>query len=132
MPFAKSYAKKFSLFRGVAKESFAKIIFHKINKGKGAAIISSLKYIKGNLVVIQDADLEYDPGEIDLLFKPVIYDQADVVYGSRFIGGKPHRILFFWHSIGNKMLTFLSNVTTNFNLIKTDPVMAFIKVEKNT
>ena len=93
-----------------------KIIFHKRNLGKGAAIKSAIPYIKGNIVAIQDADLEYDPEEYNLLLIPVFKADADVVYGSRFVGHHPHRILFFWHSIGNKFLTRLSNMMTNLNM----------------
>jgi glycosyltransferase involved in cell wall biosynthesis len=89
---------------------------HEVNKGKGAAIHTGIKNAKGDLIIVQDADLEYDPNEFNILLKPIIDGFADVVYGSRFIGGKPHRILFFFHSIGNKLLTFLSNASTNLNL----------------
>lgn len=86
------------------------------NKGKGAAIHQGIKYATGDYILIQDADLEYDPKEYNDLLKPIIDGHADVVYGSRFIGGKPHRILFFFHTLGNKILTNLSNLFTNLNL----------------
>lgn len=93
-----------------------RIIKHTYNQGKGAALQTGIQYAKGEIVIIQDADLEYDPNDYNILIKPILEGFADVVYGSRFIGAGPHRVMFFWHSIGNKILTFLSNAMTNLNL----------------
>ena len=90
--------------------------YHKVNRGKGAALHTGISKATGDYIIIQDADLEYNPEEYNDMLRPIVNGHADVVYGSRFLGGKPHRILFFWHSIGNKFLTFLSNMFTNLNL----------------
>lgn len=92
-----------------------KVLFHERNRGKGAAVRTALPHVTGDIVIIQDADLEYDPSEYPALIAPILEGKADVVYGSRFLGG-PHRVLFFWHAVGNKIVTTLSNILTDLNL----------------
>lgn len=93
-----------------------KVLYHDGNQGKGAAIRTGIAVAEKDLVIIQDADLEYDPREIRALMQPILDDKADVVYGSRFLGGAPHRVLYFWHSVGNRLLTLLSNMLSDLNL----------------
>jgi len=104
-----AYAARYPEFR-------LRLLHHPVNQGKGAALHTGIREATGDYVIVQDADLEYDPEEYNLLLKPILRGFADVVYGSRFMGGNPHRILFFWHSIGNQVLTFLSNMVTDLNL----------------
>ena len=94
----------------------SKVIYHDINQGKGAALRSGFKHASGECVVVQDADLEYDPQELPLLMDPIIRGKADVVFGSRFMGSQAHRVVYFWHYLGNRFLTLLSNMFTNINL----------------
>lgn len=103
-------------YRNQHPEMNIRFLSHAYNQGKGAALRTGIREATGDYVIIQDADLEYDPHEYNILLRPILENRADVVYGSRFIGGNPHRILFFWHSIGNRWLTSLSNMLTNLNL----------------
>ncbi len=116
-------------YREKYPELTMKLIVHAENRGKGAAIRNGIRLAEGDYLIIQDADLEYDPDEYTEMLQPVLDGVADVVYGSRFMGGKPHRILFFWHSIGNRLLTFISNMFTNLNLTDMETCYKLFRME---
>ena len=104
------------LLKGPLSNMTDRIVFHDRNQGKGAALRTGMAVATGDVIIIQDADLEYDPAEYPKLIQPILDDKADVVYGSRFMGEGPHRVLYFWHYVGNKFLTLCSNMITNLNL----------------
>jgi glycosyltransferase involved in cell wall biosynthesis len=104
------------LLEGPLRAKVDRVLRHPVNRGKGAALRTGIAHATGDIVIIQDADLEYDPQQYPLLIEPILQDKADVVYGSRFLGGGPHRVLYFWHRVGNGVLTLLSNMFTNLNL----------------
>ena len=116
-----------------------KVIFHEVNQGKGAALRTGFAAATGDVVVVQDADLEYDPNEYPKLLEPILAGRADVVFGSRFQGGQPHRVVYFWHMMGNKFLTLCSNMATNINLTDMETcykvfrreVLQRIRIEEN-
>ncbi len=105
-----------------------RLIFHEVNQGKGAALRTGFRHATGDVTVVQDADLEYDPYEFPLLLRPILSGKADAVYGSRFLGG-PHRVLFFWHSVGNTVLTLLSNMFTDLNLTDMETCYKMVRTE---
>jgi len=116
-----------------------RIIYHPVNRGKGAALRSGFAAATGDVILVQDADLEYNPEEYPLLLEPIMSGKADAVFGSRFMGGRPHRVLFFWHMVGNRFLTLLSNIFTNLNLTDIEtgykafkaPVIKSIQIEED-
>jgi glycosyltransferase involved in cell wall biosynthesis len=117
------------IIKSQLEEDVDKVVYHPENRGKGAAIQSALRYVTGDLVIIQDADLEYDPEEYKKLMVPVLEGKADVVYGSRFLGEGPHRVHLFWHYVGNRLLTILSNMFTNLNLTDMETCYKLFRTE---
>src|SRR5262249_890585 len=105
-----------TLLKGRVSQVVDRIIYHPVNRGKGAALRSGFAAATGDIILVQDADLEYSPHDYPVLLEPLLSGKADAVFGSRFMGGRPHRVLFFWHMVGNKFLTLLSNMFTNLNL----------------
>jgi glycosyltransferase involved in cell wall biosynthesis len=128
-----------SLLREKLAGAVDQVIYHPVNRGKGAALRSGFQAASGDIVLVQDADLEYSPDEYSLLLDPIILGHADVVFGSRFMGGRPHRVVFFWHMVGNRFLTLLSNIFTNLNLTDMEtcykvfrtPIIKSIQIEED-
>ena len=127
------------ILQGPISHTVQRVIFHKSNQGKGAALRTGIQAATGDIILIQDADLEYDPQEYPLLIEPIIAGKADAVFGSRFMGGRPHRVVYFWHMVGNKFLTLLSNMFTNLNVTDMEtcykafraPIIKAIRIEEN-
>lgn len=117
------------LLKDKVESQVAKVVYHPFNQGKGAALRTGFKEATGDVVVVQDADLEYDPAELHLLWEPIKKGVADVVFGSRFAGGGPHRVVYFWHMVGNRFLTLLSNMFTNINLTDMETCYKMFKRE---
>jgi len=117
------------LLKNELESQVDKVVYHEFNQGKGAALRTGIKHATGDLVIIQDADLEYDPQEYPILMDPILKGRADVVFGSRFMGGGAHRVVYFWHMIGNKVLTLMSNMFTNLNLTDMETCYKLFKRE---
>ena len=124
-----SNAKTAKILKDILKEKIDKLIFHTSNKGKGAALRTGITAATGDIILIQDADLEYDPNEYKALINPILSGRADIVYGSRFVGSKPHRAVYFWHSVANKSLTALSNIFSGLNLTDIETCYKVFKSE---
>jgi glycosyltransferase involved in cell wall biosynthesis len=117
------------LLKPMEEDPLLRIFHHDVNRGKGAALRTGLKHISGEVVIIQDADLEYDPAEYPVLLEPILNGNADVVFGSRFMGGRPHRVVYYWHMLGNRFLTLASNMLTNINLTDMETCFKVFKRE---
>ncbi len=128
-----------TLLREKLSGAIDQIIYHPANRGKGAALRTGFEAASGDIILVQDADLEYTPEEYPLLLEPIISGKADAVFGSRFMGGRPHRVVFFWHMVGNRFLTLLSNMLTNLNLTDVEtgfkafqaPLIKSIQIEED-
>lgn len=127
------------LLQTAIESEIVQVIYHSRNRGKGAALRTGFAVATGDIVIVQDADLEYDPQEFPILINPILDNRADVVFGSRFVGGQPHRVVYYWHMVGNKFLTTLSNMFTNINLTDMETcykafrreVIQHIRIEEN-
>ena len=127
------------LLQGALRTKIDRLVMHDKNQGKGAALRTGIAHATGDLVIIQDADLEYDPNQYPRILAPIVEDRADVVFGSRFMGAEPHRVLYYWHRMGNGVLTLLSNMFTNLNLTDMETcykafrreIIQKIKIEEN-